>query len=118
MKPGNLALSAPPRIYLDVSCLNRPFDDQMQPRIHEEAEAILRILDYVQRGTLAHVTSDAVRMELDALRDAHKRADLEALLPAGENRSSLSRRAFKRAHELGQWGIKLADGLHIAAAEE
>jgi hypothetical protein len=27
-----------PRIYLDVCCLNRPFDDQTQARIHLEAE--------------------------------------------------------------------------------
>ena len=31
-------------IYLDVCCLNRPFDDQSQPRIHLESEAILTIL--------------------------------------------------------------------------
>jgi hypothetical protein len=33
------------RIYLDVCCLNRPFDDQRQDRIRLEAEAIERILD-------------------------------------------------------------------------
>ena len=32
------------RIYLDVCCLNRPFDDQSQPRIRLESETILIIL--------------------------------------------------------------------------
>ncbi|WP_373529089.1 hypothetical protein [Nostoc sp.] len=37
-------------IYLDVCCLNRPFDDQTQERIFLEAEAVLRILAIVQMG--------------------------------------------------------------------
>jgi hypothetical protein len=35
-------------IYLDVCCLNRPFDDQTQERIRLEAEAVLHILAIVQ----------------------------------------------------------------------
>ena len=37
------------RIYLDVCCLNRPFDDQNQPRIRLESEAILIILAQYER---------------------------------------------------------------------
>jgi hypothetical protein len=32
------------KIYLDVSCLNRPFDDQGQARVRLEAEAVTVIL--------------------------------------------------------------------------
>lgn len=32
------------RIYLDMCCLKRPFDDQAQPRIHLESEAVLALL--------------------------------------------------------------------------
>jgi len=35
------------RIYLDVCCLNRPFDDQTQERIHLESEAVLIILSNI-----------------------------------------------------------------------
>lgn len=31
-------------IYLDVCCLKRPFDDQAQPRIRIETEAVLGLL--------------------------------------------------------------------------
>lgn len=34
------------KIYIDVCCLNRPFDDQAQDRIHLEAEAILAVLNH------------------------------------------------------------------------
>ena len=33
-----------PTVYLDACCLNRPFDDQAQPRVHLESEAVLIIL--------------------------------------------------------------------------
>ncbi len=32
------------RIYLDMCCLKRPFDDQAQQRIHLEREAVLALL--------------------------------------------------------------------------
>lgn len=34
------------KVYLDVCCLNRPFDDQTQDRIRIESESILTILSY------------------------------------------------------------------------
>jgi hypothetical protein len=33
------------KIYLDTCCLNRPFDDQNQPRIRLESEAVTLILE-------------------------------------------------------------------------
>ena len=38
------------KIYLDNCCYNRPFDDQMQERVHLESEAILTILQRGQSG--------------------------------------------------------------------
>jgi hypothetical protein len=32
------------KVYLDVCCLKRPFDDQTQPRIRMETEAVLSLL--------------------------------------------------------------------------
>ena len=33
------------RLYVDLSCFNRPFDDQGQERIRLETEAVLRRFD-------------------------------------------------------------------------
>lgn len=38
------------QIYLDVCCLNRPFDDQRQDRVRLESEAILLILAHCEAG--------------------------------------------------------------------
>ncbi|WP_256875183.1 hypothetical protein [Nostoc sp. C052] len=46
-------------IYLDVCCLNRPFDDQTQERIRLEAEAVLLILANCQTGEWQMLVSDS-----------------------------------------------------------
>ncbi len=38
------------KLYLDVCCLNRPFDDQPQDRVHLEAEAVLTILRHLEQS--------------------------------------------------------------------
>ena len=54
-------------IYLDACCLNRPFDDQTQERIHLEAQAVLRILVKFQRGDWQLLGSEAFDDELEML---------------------------------------------------
>ena len=38
------------KVYLDACCLNRPFDDQTQPRVRLEAEAISLILEKLHQA--------------------------------------------------------------------
>ena len=44
------------RVYLDVCCLNRPFDTQEQDRLRLEAEAVLLILKHCEAGEWQWVT--------------------------------------------------------------
>ena len=53
------------RIYLDVCCLNRPFDRQTQARIRLETEAILAIINNCQTGTWTLITSNALEAEIN-----------------------------------------------------
>ena len=46
-----------PTIYLDACCLNRPFDDQSQPRVHLESEAVLIILARVKTNVCEWLSS-------------------------------------------------------------
>ena len=52
------------RIYLDVCCLQRPFDDQRQVRVHLEAEAVKLILAQVEAGELIWIGSEVVEFEV------------------------------------------------------
>jgi hypothetical protein len=45
--------------YLDLCCLNRPFDDQHQPRVRLAAEAILGLIQLAILGEFHWMASDA-----------------------------------------------------------
>jgi hypothetical protein len=61
------------RVYLDVSCLGRPFDDQSQARIRLEAEAVTWILERCDCGEWSQVSSQMAQLEIGANRDTHRR---------------------------------------------
>lgn len=66
-------------VYLDVCCLNRPFDDQRQQRIRLETEAILLILEGVQQAKYELLGSDAVDAEIEQTQDLERKARLRVL---------------------------------------
>jgi hypothetical protein len=106
------------KIYLNVSCLNRPFDDQEQARIRLEAAAVGVILERVDEGRWVHVSSEMVRIEIDANPDPKRRARVHLVLPEAGNIVKLSPAAFTRGAALELLGFKPADASHVAAAED
>ena len=104
------------RIYLDICCLKRPFDDQSQPRIALETTAILSILSAVNDGRIQTVRSAAHDLENsfdpDPRRSAAVAAWLDALNPAVPAPEEV-RTIFSRAREAG---IGQGDALHLAWA--
>jgi len=105
------------RVYLDVSCLNRPFDDQTQPRIRLEAEAVGLILKHVDLGKWRAVSSQMADIEIAAVPQVERRRRIRALLPGPRDRIVLSDAIFARAAVLCRMGFKPADAVHLAAAE-
>ena len=61
------------KVYLDVSCLNRPFDDQGQTRIRLEAEAVTLILECIDAGRWRQVSSQMAEIEIAAISEAERR---------------------------------------------
>jgi predicted nucleic acid-binding protein len=104
-------------IYLDVSCLNRPFDDQSQTRIRLEAEAVTLILQQIEAGRARQVSSEIADIEIAGMGDAERRRRVAALLPPRESIMRLAARTFVRATALERLGFKPADALHVAAAQ-
>jgi len=62
-------------LYLDVSCLNRPFDDQTQGRIRIETAAITLILERIDARLWEQVSSEMAVLEIDAIRDVAEKRD-------------------------------------------
>jgi predicted nucleic acid-binding protein len=105
------------RVYLDVCCLNRPFDDLTQERIQFESDAVLAILSRCQAGKWALVSSEAVELELNKTRDNDKLKKIFALLSMAEEKLKLNEAVVSRSLEFQKNGIKPMDSLHLAVAE-
>lgn len=106
------------KIYLDVCCLNRPFDDQTQDRIHLEAEAILSILNHSQSTDWRVMGSDAIDYEISKIPDPDKRLMVQILSSVHDAHVKIDAAVEKRALELKRVGLKPLDALHIACAEK
>lgn len=106
------------RIYLDVCCWNRPFDDQSQARVHLEAEAVLEILAMIEQGRWRLITSEAVDLEIEEMSDATRRERLKSAIPAHQERVQFGDPTIQRAVELERAGFPGMDAVHPAAAEQ
>ncbi len=74
------------RLYLDNCCLQRPLDDQTQPRIRVESEAVFAVLATIQAGQHSLLSSEALEFEIFRIPDETRRNEvLEILALASEH---------------------------------
>ena len=106
------------KIYFDVCCLNRPFDDQTQDRIHLEAEAILAILNQSRMSGWSVIGSDAIDFEIAKMPDHDKQLMVQILSTLHDTHVKVDAGVEKRALELKKMGLKALDALHVACAEK
>jgi predicted nucleic acid-binding protein len=105
------------KIYLDVCCLNRPFDDQTQPRIRLETEAILEIVSRCRTGEWELVSSTALESEVARTPDSTRREQVQEALAIAQHKILITKEISKRAIDLTNFNIKNFDALHVACAE-
>ncbi|MBM4037714.1 MAG: type II toxin-antitoxin system VapC family toxin [Planctomycetes bacterium] len=105
------------RVYLDVCCLNRPFDDQSQDRIRLEAEAVLAILKRLRAGEGHWLGSDVVLREVGQTPDPERRERVMLIAGDAHSRLAVGEAEGARARELQLLGFRAFDALHIACAE-
>lgn len=106
------------RVYLDVCCLNRPFDDQSQDRIRLEAEAVLLILGRCEAGAWQWLSSAIVEEEVDNTPSHERRSRVKSMLSGAQSTVTLTAIAVTRAKELQAMGFRTYDALHLACAEQ
>ncbi len=105
------------KIYLDVCCLNRPYDDWQQERVRWEAEAILAILARFSSGQWQLVSSEAIEAELEKMSNLERLENIFKLLELATITVSLDQNIDQRSQELENLGFSLYDSFHIACAE-
>src|SRR3990172_3263453 len=106
------------KIYLDVCCLNRPFDDQTQDRIHLEAESILSVLHQCRTAGWDLIGSEVIDFEIAKMPDEEKRLKVSILSSLHRSYVKVDVWIEKRAVELEKNGFKPVDALHVACAEK
>jgi predicted nucleic acid-binding protein len=104
-------------IYLDVCCLNRPFDDWRQDRIRLEGQTILDIFKRFYSGEWKLVSSEAIEAELKRMVNLDKLDRIRELLQVADNKIILTKEIDQRSQEIEKLGFGLYDAFHIACAE-
>ena len=104
------------RIYLDCCCLQRPLDDQSQPRIRVETEAVLAILAVAQVRDITILNSEALEYEINRIPNVRRRNEVYAMLSLAVERLDLTEDAVSLAVFLEASGIRPMDAVHLALA--
>jgi len=104
------------KIYMDVCCLCRPFDDQLVPRIRYESEAIIAILNRCERDWDL-VWSSAITYEIAKILDYQKKHYVTSFAAKTKTNVLIDKNIKERAAVFMAWGVKALDALHVACAE-
>ncbi|MDZ8079865.1 MAG: PIN domain-containing protein [Nostoc sp. DcaGUA01] len=105
------------RVYLDTSIYNRPFDDQTQPKIFLETQAVILILQMVEARLIELVSSSVLDYENSRNPFVANQQSMERYLQIATLRVLVDENIRMRAEQLEQQGIKSIDALHVACAE-
>lgn len=105
------------KVYLDVCCLNRPFDDQTQDRIRLEAEAVLLILTHIEAGEWQWIGSEVLHFEIEQNPDLERRLRVRLLATSVHHSVLVEQAEIERAQQLEALGFHPFDALHLACAE-
>lgn len=95
---------------------NPSLDDQTQPRIRVETEAVLAILAFVQAGDLSLLNSEALEYEVSRIADEVRRNEVMAVLALASERLEIDDEAEALAESLESCGVRSMDAVHLAIA--
>ena len=106
------------RVYLDMCCYNRPYDDQSQIKVSLETQAKLHIQDLIQKKQLELVTSYMLRYECGQNPYEMRRkaimqfVDMHTMAYVGLERKG---EIESIAREIMSTGVKFKDACHMAS---
>lgn len=106
------------RVYLDNCCYNRPFDIQTQTAIKIESDAKLLIQGLMRTGVLEYAWSFMLRMEVSRNPDYQRKKAIQDWANGAAIDIPPSVAIRLRASDLMRYGIKSADAIHLACAEQ
>ncbi|NEP13921.1 MAG: type II toxin-antitoxin system VapC family toxin [Symploca sp. SIO1A3] len=105
------------KVYLDTSTYNRPFDDQTQPKIFLESQAVVIILQMIEVKGVELISSSVLEYENSRNPYPIKQEAMNRYLQLADLRQEVDEAISQRAKELEDNGLKAIDALHVACAE-
>ncbi len=102
------------RLYVDLCCLNRPFDEQTHPRVIRETIAITRILERCAAGEHELCASAALWVENAQNPDREPRMQVAETLSQAPVWIPHDLRMDERVVVLRSLGFKEFDAYHVA----
>jgi hypothetical protein len=93
------------RVYLDTSIYNRPFDDQTQPKVFLETQAVILILQMVQAQLLELVNSSVLEYENSRNPFTINQQSMERYLQIATLRVFIDENIRARSKQLEKQGI-------------
>ena len=105
-------------IYLDNCCLNRPFDNQAEPRVHLEAEAIKTILSFIESGTWSLISSNVLIHEINKTANEKRRRNLHGINQMAVKYIEATKEIRERARYFESFGLQAFDAAHLACGEK
>ena len=113
-----MARQARKTLYIDISTLCRPFDDQSQMRIRIETDAYYLILQALQETKYTMVVSPVHIEEANAISDTEEKREILAVLEKfGTAAKCNVAETRARAEFLHSRRFGIADAAHVAFAE-
>ena len=106
------------KLYIDLCCWNRPFDDAAQARIRAEAAALEVVLERIRQNLDQLAWSSYLDAELFANPHAKRRQWIESQKTLAAVTVTHSPVLETRGQALVQAELSALDALHLAAAEE
>jgi len=104
------------KIYMDVCCLNRPYDDQTQDRIYLESEAVLTILKHIEAGDWTWISSSVVLFEIGETPNPERKRRVLKLCEKAASSIGLNEEIRSQAEIFKSYGFTTYDALHLACA--
>ena len=103
-------------IYLDRCCFNRPYDDQMQPRIRIETEAKILIQQKIRNGECERLWSSILDFECGKNPFAEHQFAILKWRAIASAMVMVDNYVMERAASLLTCGVGEYDALHVASS--
>lgn len=105
------------RIYMDVCCLGRPFDDPPSDKIYLETGAILSIISRCVKNEWVLLSSGTIDYEISRISNIETLSKVQAIYSVSRERANITKKGEERALFFQQNGVSTFDSMHVATAE-